>query len=184
MTVRRLCALLLMITSCLISVTAFAQSSNATPARTITPPDASQDGENESSSSSLGGRSMGTTVAALGAILLLFLGLVQVWRKYAPQVNQSLPASAWQILGTAPLDQKHQLTIVRVGSRLLVLGQSDQGLQTLTEITNGEEVAQLMAMCQTQKESSDSALFGDLLNKFRLRGESFPVSSPEEAKRA
>ncbi|MBD3674797.1 MAG: flagellar biosynthetic protein FliO [Planctomycetaceae bacterium] len=161
-----------------------AESTNNLPARRITPPEASQDRESDISGTPLNGSSIGTTIAALGAILLLFLGLVQVWRKYTPQANQSLPESAWQILGTVPLNQKHQLCVVRIGSRLLVLGQSEQGLQTLSEITNGEEVAQLMALCQTPPKNSDNVSFGDLLSKFRDRSESFSVSSSEEAKRA
>ena len=107
-----------------------------TVARTITPSTTETSPESDNNAnSSMQGRSIGTTLAALGAILLLFLGLVQIWRRQNPQVSQSLPETAWEVLGSAPLDQKYQMTIVRVGARLLVLGKSDQGLQTLSEIT-------------------------------------------------
>jgi len=181
---KRRLALYVIIAFLLATKITSAQTSNHFSARTITPPETTQNSETSQPGSSLSGRSMGTTIAALGAILLLFFGLVQVWRKFAPGASQSLPDAAWQVLGTAPIDQKHQLTIVRIGSRLLVLGQSDQGLQTLSEITHGEEVAQLMMMCQTQSESADQASFGDLLNKFRSRNDTRPISSTEEVKRA
>ncbi|MDC0274496.1 flagellar biosynthetic protein FliO, partial [Planctomycetaceae bacterium] len=133
-----------------------------TAARTITPStsETSPANSTENPNSSMRGRSIGTTLAALGAILLLFLGLVQIWRRHNPQLSQSLPETAWEVLGSAPLDQKYQMTIVRVGARLLVLGKSDQGLQTLSEITNGEEVAQLMLMCQTTSANPETTSFG------------------------
>ena len=153
--------------------------------RTITPRGiGGKDSSSESSSSPMG-RSVGTSIAALGAILLLFLGLVQIWRRYSPQASNSLPDSAWQMLGTAPLDQKHNLMIVRVGSRLLVLGQSEQGLQTLSEITGGDEVAQMMTICQQTPDAAEQASFSQLVKNFRNRSTSPPPSSSvEEARRA
>lgn len=156
-----------------------------TVARTITPSTTETSPESDNNAnSSMQGRSIGTTLAALGAILLLFLGLVQIWRRQNPQVSQSLPETAWEVLGSAPLDQKYQMTIVRVGARLLVLGKSDQGLQTLSEITNGEEVAQLMLMCQTTSKDSETTSFGDLLNKLKSRTNQVSLASAEESRRA
>lgn len=135
--------------------------------RPISPPNAPLNVDDESSDESSNGRSIGTTVAALGAILLLFLGLVQVWRRYSPQSSQSLPDAAWEILGSAPLDNRHQITIVRLGSRLLVLGRSDDGLQTLSEITSADEVSQLVALCQSAKQPAEKNSFRQLYDNFR-----------------
>lgn len=136
-------------------------------ARPISPPKTPLNVADEVADESSNGRSIGTTVAALGAILLLFLGLVQVWRRYSPPANQSLPDAAWEILGSAPLDNKHQVMVVRLGRRLLVLGRSEEGLQTLSEITSADEVSQLVTLCQSAHQPAEKSSFRQLYENFR-----------------
>jgi len=188
---RHFCFSLIVVLGCCLTNSVSAQSEpkssaqTLSSARSITPPKTETSDETSGqANSALPGRSIGTTIAALGAILLLFLGVVQVWRRYSPTVSMSLPESAWEVLGSAPIDQKYQLTIVRVGSRLIVLGKSDQALQTLSGITNGEEVAELMTMCQTNSSPSETVSFGDLINKFKSRTDQVSITPIEETKRA
>lgn len=153
--------------------------------RTITLPETTETDTENSTSTTGASRSFGTTIAALGAILLLFLGLVQIWRRFAPTASQSLPTEAWEILGSASLDHKFQLQIVRVGSRLIVLGKSDQGLQTLSEITESDEVSHLLSLCRASQADSSQPSFSDLIHKFRSHPDTEPRdSSPQEAKHA
>jgi len=157
---------------------------SARNARPISPPNAPLNADDNAAGETSHGRSFGTTVAALGAILLLFFGLVQVWRRYSPQSSQSLPAAAWEILGSAPLDNKHQLMVVRLGSRLLVLGRSDEGLQTLSEITSADEVSQLVTLCQSANQPADKSSFRQLYENFRSQiGAPATESAPPQSSR-
>lgn len=138
--------------------------------RPISPPSSELELTPNGDETSPNSRSLGTTVAALGAILLLFFGLVQLWRRYSPTTStQTLPPAAWEVLGAAPLDNKHQLMVVRLGSRLLVLGRSDEGLQTLSEITSGDEVSQLVALCQSANQPAEQNSFRQLYETFRTQ---------------
>ena len=155
-----------------------------TSPRSITPPSPEAASGLNKSGSTIPGRPLGTSIAALGAILLLFLGVVQIWKKYTPGHKTELPQAAWELLGNVSLDARHNLMIVRVGSRLIVLGQSEQGLQTLSEITQGEEVAQLIALCHSPDGSTPTSSFDDLLSRFQQRGDELPTSNSQEARSA
>jgi flagellar biogenesis protein FliO len=50
-----------------------------------------------------------------------------------------------QVLARCPVSHKQQILIVQVGRRLLVVGESAAGMNTLSEITDPDEVAVMMA---------------------------------------
>lgn len=161
---------LLVLLLVLLGSASLAQAQSPANPRPISPPSSALERDQNGDETSQNGRSLFTTVAALGAILLLFFGLVQVWRRYSPTTaNQTLPSTAWEVLGSAPLDNKHQLMVVRLGSRLLVLGRSDDGLQTLSEITSGDEVSQLVALCQSANQPVEQNSFRQLYETFRTQ---------------
>jgi flagellar biogenesis protein FliO len=148
---------------------------NQTISRPISPP--SEQAENSKSDAPARTGSFVTTLGALGLILMIFLGLVQMWKKRSPQSFRKLPEDVWQELGTTRLDHRYQVRLIRVGSRILVLGQSDTNLQTLSEITEPEEVANLIAQCGRKPDEGQKSKFHSLYEQFRSRIDSHPTAS-------
>jgi len=99
------------------------------------------------------------TGIALGIVLLLLFGLLWFMKKATPKSMQGLPLETIQVLGNAPLTGRQHLRLIRLGERLLLLAVSDTSAQTLTEITDPDEVRHLLEQCRKQDESSLSRSF-------------------------
>jgi flagellar biogenesis protein FliO len=57
--------------------------------------------------------------------------------------------AAMEVLGRSSLSMKHQLVLVRLGQRVLLLGLSPQGVNTLSELTAAQEIAQVLDSLRT-----------------------------------
>lgn len=114
------------------------QTAGATaPTRPITPPGSESDkGE--------GGSSLWATFGWLGVILVGFIVGVRLWKKSQQRGDNRLVSGMIEVLGQHPLDSKHMIRLVRVGQRILVLGCSSEGIQTLSEVTEPDEIALLL----------------------------------------
>jgi flagellar protein FliO/FliZ len=90
-----------------------------------------------------------TVASSLAIVLGLFAGLIWLTRKYgAKSLGQgALPKDVLQSLGSVPIDSRCRITMLRCGSRILVVSQTATGMQPLAEITDPEEVRALTASC-------------------------------------
>lgn len=87
-----------------------------------------------------------TVATSLGIVLSLFGGLVWVSRKYGGKGSGgTLPADLVEPLGTLQLDPRTQVRVIRLNRRLVVLAQTSAGLQTISEVTDPEEVEDWLA---------------------------------------
>ncbi len=59
-----------------------------------------------------------------------------------------------EVISRCPVSMKHQVYLVRLGRRLLVLGAGQQGLSTLAEITDPQEAAELIELADGAKADS------------------------------
>lgn len=87
-----------------------------------------------------------TTVSSLMIVLAVFGVLVLLSRRYgaARATVGGVPDDVVQHLGSTALDAKTRVSFLRIGQRLLVIGQTQNGdPQTLSEITETEEVERL-----------------------------------------
>jgi|GEM_PF-3541849 len=102
----------------------------------------------------------GTTLAGLTIVLLMIVTAAFLLRKKIPAAAGLLPTDAVQLLGRRFIDQRHCIQIVRLGSRILVLGTSAQhGIRTLTEITDPVEVDLIAGLCRQGDTNSVSMNF-------------------------
>ncbi len=64
------------------------------------------------------------------------------------------------------LPQRQTLYLLRMGQRVLLLGSTSENLTVLTEITEPDEVASMMKLCNSpdQAEPDSQSFFGRLLN--------------------
>ena len=96
-----------------------------------------------------------TTVSSLLVVLAIFGGLVWISRRYGSTRTPSgaLPEDVLRNLGSAAIDAKTRVTFLKVGQRILVIGQTQTGdPQTLSEITDPDEVGRLANRCLGRPE--------------------------------
>lgn len=104
-----------------------------------------------------------TVGGSLCVVLTLFFGLAWITRRGQPKTLGKLPGEVIEVLGKAPLIKGQDLQLVRVGAKLLLLCVTPNGCETLTEITNPDEVDRLAAICRSSGPSSMTAAFNQVL---------------------
>ena len=104
---------------------------------------------------------------ALAVVLGLAFVLRAVLRRVFPAVSSAGATHAIQVLSRTVLAPRQQLMLVRVGRRLVVVGDSGGQMTALSEITDPDEVASLVGQVKDEKLSAAGATFGGLLGRVR-----------------
>jgi flagellar biogenesis protein FliO len=99
-------------------------------------------------------------------VLGLFILVAWLTRRARPKGQQALPKEAVELLGRLPLAGRQQMHLVRVGGKLLLLSVTPAGAETLTEITDPQEVDRLSSLCQTNHPGSITETFRQVLSQF------------------
>lgn len=115
-------------------------------------------GESGTASTSGGGLSPGSVLAALSFVILLILGLARLFVRKNPYSVGGVPQEAVDVLGRRTIDPRNSVYVIKVGSKIVLLGSSSNGMNTLSEITDPIEVATLSNLCRAeQSRHADSA---------------------------
>jgi flagellar biosynthetic protein FliO len=78
-------------------------------------------------------------VLSLSAVLALMVGLLFLVKRFVlPGTGPVRMPVQIEVLGKRSLQPKKSIVVVRVAGKVLVLGLSEQGMQTLTELTQEE----------------------------------------------
>lgn len=88
-----------------------------------------------------------TVVTALAMVLGAFFLVAWVSRRKGGEAP--LPRGAVEVLGRLPLGPKQSAQLIRIGSRLLLVASSPQGLSTLAEVSDAQEVQRLTEICRS-----------------------------------
>lgn len=106
-------------------------------------------------------------VVALAVVIGLIALLRWVGRRVFGVAGPGRSTRAVQVLSRSPLSPKQNLVLIRVGRRLLVVADGGGAMNTLSEITDPDEVAALLG--QLQDDHNDRAVksFGNLFGKKR-----------------
>jgi flagellar biogenesis protein FliO len=91
-----------------------------------------------------------TAAGALSFVIALILILARLFRKHSPIFQQGLPPDALEVLGRRFLDQRQSIFLVRVASRILVVGSSPNGLHSLGEVADPVEVDLVAGLCRRE----------------------------------
>jgi flagellar biogenesis protein FliO len=121
------------------------------PERAITP----RAGRDAAAPDAVRGRAGGSwwgSLASLAAVLGMIVLGARLWKKHGPLGRPGLPGEALEVLGRRILDPRQSIYLVRLGSRILVLGATPAGLSTLSEITDPVEVDVLAGLCRPPVE--------------------------------
>lgn len=113
-----------------------------------------------------GGRGWFSTMTSLSVVVGAFLLLLYVARRHLPQGTRRLPAEAVESLGRMTLGPRQELHLVRVGTRLLVIGASPQGLAALGAVDEPEEVERLEQLCRPGGSATVSSSLRQALTRF------------------
>ena len=108
----------------------------------------------------------------LGALMLAVGGIFGVAKllkslgvgPYGPA--RQLPNSVCEVLGVTMLPQRQTLYLLRMGQRVMLLGSTSESLTVLAEITEPDEVASMMHLCNSpdKSEPDSQSFFSRLLN--------------------
>ncbi len=111
----------------------------------------------------------GTTTTVLGSlsiVLAAFFVLVWLSRKTAPKGLAPLPSEVFEPLGRAALTARQQMQLIRLGNKLVLLCVTSTGVETITEVTDQDEVGRLAALCQQGRSGSISDTFRQVLSQY------------------
>lgn len=120
-----------------------------------------------------------TVVSSLGMVLGLFFIVAWAMRRATPGAGALLPGEVVEVLGRAPLANRQHVHLIRLGSKLVLISVTPAGVEALSEVTDPEEVQQLIGLCRQAQPNSSTAMFRQVLQQFtgehervRLRGRS------------
>ena len=104
-------------------------------------------------------------VGALGLVLGLFLIAAWAMRRVGPASPPLLPREVVEVLGRAPLAGRQQVHLIRLGRKLVLVSVTPAGIETLSEVTEPEEVDRLAGLCRQAVPSSATAAFREVLRQ-------------------
>ncbi|MDP6544095.1 MAG: flagellar biosynthetic protein FliO [Phycisphaerae bacterium] len=85
----------------------------------------------------------GRTLGALAVVVLLIFVARIMLKRFGP-VSGPQRREVLDVLARASVSPRHQLLLVRVGRRVVLVGQGPSSLTTLSEVTDADEVAALI----------------------------------------
>ena len=103
----------------------------------------------------------GTGLGALTIVLLMIGGVAWAARRWVPAVRAQ-DSNLVRVIGRTAVTPKHSVALFSVGRRLLMVGLCGDRLTTLGEITDADEVAELLARSGPTPKSQ-GGMFDELL---------------------
>jgi len=95
---------------------------------------------------------------SLFVVIAAFFLLAALLRKVSPKGNRPLPTEAFECLGRYHLTQKHPLQVLRMGNRIVLVSVMPDGVSTLAEITDPDEVVSFLGLCRRFDSNSATAM--------------------------
>lgn len=94
------------------------------------------------------------TMAVLAGIVVVIVVGAKFLKKHGPLLTGGIPEDALEVLGKRAIDRGQTIYLVRLAGRILVIGSSTGGLQTLGEVTDPVEIDYLAGVCRQSSERS------------------------------
>jgi flagellar biogenesis protein FliO len=120
---------------------------------------------------------IGRVGMALGVVLgLLLLGRSMVRRVGGPLAGGGRPSGVLEVLARFPVARTQQIMLLKVAGRVVLVHQTRSTMTTLSEISDPDEVAALLARIEAGSRSS--ARFHGLFHRFLSRAPTEPDVFP------
>lgn len=104
--------------------------------------------------------SLTTPFVALLVVVVLIIVAAKVLGRKESAFRGAFAAEAFDILSRRAIDARNSLVLVRVGDKLVVIGLSPNGMNSLSEITDRAEVERLTNLSKTNEPQRASRWFG------------------------
>lgn len=118
-----------------------------------------------SDTSSLGDGWLLSTLAALGVVLAIVFGLRWVLKRGGVVSTATPQGGVVEVLSRTTVAPRSHVVLMRVGTRVLVVSDSPNGMRTLASVHEAEEVAELLGAIDSAKPTSMSQSFGSVMKK-------------------
>ena len=118
----------------------------------------------------LGGGWLLNTMAALGVVIGLILGLRWLAKRSGAVGAAVATSAAVEVLSRTTIAPRNHIVLLRVGPRVLVVNDSGQGMRTLANIDDPDEVAELLRSVQMQRQDSSSRSFTGMMARLSGSG--------------
>jgi flagellar biogenesis protein FliO len=119
---------------------------------------------------------MGRVALALGLVISMILGMRWAGKRFFPSVGVPRSTGAMKVLSRLLISPKQQLLMIQVGRRIVIVGDSSGQMSSISEITDGEEVAALMGQLTDEKSQSSMKAFGALFHREEEKFEEKPAA--------
>ena len=140
------------------------------------------DSENDGSGLGGGGSWIFDTVTALGVVIGLILLLRWGYLKLSGQPSATRTASSVvEVLSRTTVAPRNHVLLLRVGHRILIVGDSGSGMRTLANIDDEQEVADLLASITAAQSNSVTKNFSQLLGRFGAAHDQVDPNDPNAA---
>jgi len=123
-------------------------------------------------------------LGALGIVIGLIFVLRWGGRFLFPGAAGRGASRAIEVLSRSPLSPKQQVLLIRVGRRLVVVGDTGSQMNALCEITDPDEIASLVGQLRDEKSSATPRAFGALFGTSRGMFEAATDVAPPEEQRS
>jgi flagellar biogenesis protein FliO len=110
-----------------------------------------------------------TSVVSLAAVIGLSFAVIWGLRRSLPTASRRLPGEVFEVLGHAALGHRRQAQLIRLGSKLLLIGINSSGAETLSEVTDANEVDRLALLCRGGSGAGTPVSFRSVLQQVRQR---------------
>jgi len=94
-----------------------------------------------------GGADIKRIIGGLAVVIGGYLGLVWLLKIINPAGSGAIPREALEVVGSAPLNSKQNLQLIRLGSKLMLMIHGPDGAQPVGEVSDPAEVEHLLAIC-------------------------------------
>ena len=107
-----------------------------------------------------------TVVSSLVIVLGLFLCVIWISRRGWSRRHYLVPKDVIDIMGRAPLAARQNLHVIKFANKLLLVAVTPEGAETLTEITDPDEILRVKALCEQMHPGSNTSSFREVLSGF------------------
>ncbi|GEM_PF-6487660 len=110
-----------------------------------------------------------TLFLILASMVVLIIGGAWLLKQTSPRSAGVLSSEVFEVLGRSWLTPRTVVHLVRCGNRVLLLSVSGENAETLAEITEPDEVTEIVALCRQGKPGSISDSFSQVFRQMVSR---------------
>ncbi len=111
-------------------------------------------------------------VGALGVVMVLLLGMRMVLKRFGSPLTGGRPSGVLQVLSRFPIGRGQHLVLLQMARRIVLVHQTKTGMTRLSEVSDPDEVAQLLARVEAGSSQKQQGRFQSVLGKLISDGPS------------